>query len=65
MKNKRIELNQWELRHIIQALTDKITGLTEEITTNEINANGGATLEIAKLYRENLETIRTKLQAKL
>ena len=63
MKKKRIELSLRELRHTIQALTDKIDSVIEEIITNETNANGDATLEKAKLYREELETIRTKLQA--
>ena len=59
-----IELNQWELGYIIQALIDKIADL-EDVITNEINANDGTTLKIFKRQRENLEAIKTKLQAKL
>jgi hypothetical protein len=66
MKKVRIEFNQWELRHIISALTEKISDLTQEITENErVHPEKEAIIEIAKLYRDNLNDIKDKLQQKL
>lgn len=66
MKKVRIEFNQWELRHIISTLTEKINNLTQEITENElVHPEKNAIIEIAKLYRENLNNIKNKLQQKL
>lgn len=66
MKKVRIEFSQWELRHIISALTEKISDLTQEITENErVHPEKEAIIEIAKLYRDNLNDIKDKLQQKL
>lgn len=66
MKKVRIEFSQWELRHIINALTEKISDLTQEITENElVHPEKEGTVEVARLYRDNLNDIKEKLQQKL
>ncbi len=66
MKTKRIDLSQWEIRHLINCLDNQISALTYNISAYELNpSENGAFLEIEKLYRDNLNGIKVKLQAKL
>lgn len=59
MEKIRIEFSQWELRHIISALTEKINDLTEEISESP---KKGTITEVTQLYRDNLSEIKDKLQ---
>lgn len=66
MKTKRIDLSPFEIRHLIICLDNQISGVTLEIATYELTPDEhGADIEIGKLYRENLNSIKSKLQAKL
>lgn len=66
MKTKRIDLSLWEIRHLIKCLDNQISALTHEIAAYELAPDEhGAELEIGKLYRDNLNGIKARLQAKL